>query len=439
LERPSLTVPADVLQTLFPFHIALDRELKIVDLGAKLTRLRPQVKIGDPLGDHVILRRPPQVQSFEQICQRLDALYVLEVRDSAAQLRGQMVSLPGDALLFVGQPLARNLQEVKALGLKLKDFPLYDPSGDLLFLVQAQQTTIDEARALTKRLTQQSEAFRRYVPQEFLRLLQKESVLNIKLGDCVERKMTVLFSDIRSFTTLSESMSPQANFEFINSYLRAMEPVVSRHQGFIDKFIGDAIMALFDREADDAVRAAIDMLHTLGDYNGDRRGQGNSPIQIGIGINTGNLMLGTIGGEEHMEGTVISDAVNLASRVESLTKTYGVELLVSENARAAMADPSAFQMREIDHVRVRGKTKPVTLYEVCDADPPEVREGKRASLPEFAEALAHFYEGRLEGARAAWQECVRICAHDKAARLHVERCDAALSPRSGKTPGSPPG
>jgi class 3 adenylate cyclase len=426
LGQASLTVPADVLQTLFPFHIALDRDLKLIELGGKLTRLRPQMKVGDLLAEHVTLRRPPNVQTFDQIAKRLDALYILEVRDSAAQLRGQMVALGTDLLLFVGQPLARNLREVKALGLTLKDFPLYDPSGDLLFLVQAQETTIDEARALTKRLTQQSEAFRRYVPQEFLRLLQKESVLHIKLGDCIERKMTVLFSDIRSFTTLSESMSPQANFEFINTYLRAMEPMVSRHQGFIDKFIGDAIMALFDRQADDAVRAAIDMLHTLAGYNTERAGHGHSPIQIGIGINTGNLMLGTIGGEAHMEGTVISDAVNLASRVESLTKTYGVELLVSEDALAAMADPSAFQMREIDHVRVRGKTKPVRLYEVCDADAPEVRKGKRASQAKFAEALGHFYEGKLEDARAAWQECARVCPHDKAARMQVERCDAAL-------------
>jgi len=241
--------------------------------------------------------------------------------------------------------------------------------------------------------------------------------------------MTVLFSDIRSFTTLSESMSPQANFDFINSYLRAMEPMVSRHHGFIDKYIGDAIMALFDREPDDAVRAAIDMLRALRAYNADREGNGLAAIQIGIGINTGNLMLGTIGGEAHMEGTVISDAVNLASRVESMTKLYGVELLVSEDARAAMADPAAFHMREIDHVRVRGKTQPVRLYEICDADPPGVRAGKLANQTRFAEALGHFYAGRLGDARDAWQDCVGICPHDKAARMQAERCDAALAPK----------
>jgi class 3 adenylate cyclase len=417
---------AEVLETLFPFHIALDRDLAIVEHGSKLTRLCPDLKIGDALAQHLHLRRPLHVERFDQICGQLGALYVLEVRGSPAQLRGQMLRIADDRLLFVGQPLARNLRDVKALGLTLKDFPLYDPSGDLLFLLQAQQTTIDEARALTERLTQLNDAFRRFVPQEFLRLLQKESIVHIKLGDCVERRMTVLFSDIRSFTTLSEAMSPQANFEFINSYLRAMEPMVSRHHGFIDKYIGDAIMALFDREPDDGVRAAVDMLRALAEYNSGRAGQGHSPIQIGVGVNTGNLMLGTIGGEMRMEGTVISDAVNLASRIESMTKFYGVDLLVSEDARAAMVDPSAFHMREIDHVRVRGKTQPVTLYEVYDADPPAAREGKHANEARFAAALASFREGKLEEARAEWQECARACPLDRAARLHAERCDAAL-------------
>ncbi len=164
-------------------------------------------------------------------------------------------------------------------------------------------------------------------------------------------------------------------------------------------------------------------------YKAERGGHGLAPIQIGIGINTGNLMLGTIGGEAHMEGTVISDAVNLASRVESMTKLYGVELLVSEDALMAMADPSAFQLREIDHVGVRDTTQPVRLYEVCDADAPHISEGKLANQPRFAEALAHFHDGRLVDARDAWQDCVRACSEDKAARMQAERCDAALAPK----------
>ena len=422
----------DLLQTVFPFHIALDSGMRITHHGPKLTRLRPPLKVGDAFGEHFRVRRPPGVDGFAALASRLDALYILEVIDSPAELRGQMVRTSDGELLFIGQPLTRNLREVKALGLSLRDFPLYDPSGDLLFAMQAQQTTIDEARALNERLTQLNDAFRRYVPQEFLRLLQKESIVHIKLGDCVERRMTVLFSDIRSFTTLSESMSPPATFAFINSYLQAMQPVVGRHNGFIDKFVGDAIMALFDSKPDDAVLAAVDMLRALDDYNGGRAAAGQGPIRIGIGINTGNLMLGTIGGEERMEGTVISDAVNLASRIESVTKFYGVDVLVSEDARAAMLDASAFELREVDHVRVRGKTQPVRLYEVCVADPPAVREGKVATLARFAEGLAALNDHRFEEARALFEECAQACPLDKAARLHADRCAEALRGRGGE-------
>jgi class 3 adenylate cyclase len=410
----------EILHSVFPFHFALDRELRITHHGPKLVRLRAALKVGDTFGEHFRMRRPPRVDGFEQLAAQLDTLYLIEVVDSPAVLRGQMVRASDDAILFIGQPLTRNLSEVKALGLSLRDFPLYDPSGDLLFLLQAQQTTIDEARALTERLTQLNDAFRRYVPQEFLRLLRKESIVHIKLGDCIERRMTVLFSDIRSFTTLSESMSPPATFEFINSYLRAMQPMVGRHNGFIDKYVGDAIMALFDTKPDDAVFAALDMLRALDDYNAHRAGR--EPIRIGVGINTGNLMLGTIGGEERMEGTVISDAVNLASRIESMTKFYGVDILVSENARAAMVDASAFEMREIDHVRVRGKTQAVRLYEVCNGDPPAGRDGKAATKARFTEALAALYDHRIDEARALFEECARRCPQDKAAHLHAERC-----------------
>jgi class 3 adenylate cyclase len=133
--------------------------------------------------------------------------------------------------------------------------------------------------------------------------------------------MSILFSDIRSFTTLSESMMPDENFAFINAYLERMGPVIRDHNGFIDKYIGDAIMALF-KNADDALRAGLAMLDTLDQFNAGRRAAGQQPIAIGIGINTGSLMLGTIGERHRMDGTVISDAVNLAARVESLTKDY---------------------------------------------------------------------------------------------------------------------
>ena len=169
----------------------------------------------------------------------------------------------------------------------------------------------------------------RFVPQAFLAIVGKPSIVEVELGDNKRRNMTILFSDIRNFTTLSEAMTPDENFAFINAYLERMGPVIRDHNGFIDKYIGDAIMALFE-SADDAVRAGLGMLETLEAFNAERRAAGQEPIGIGVGINTGTLMMGTIGEKHRMDGTVISDAVNLASRIESLTKTYHVGLLVSQ-------------------------------------------------------------------------------------------------------------
>ncbi|MGL5060012.1 MAG: adenylate/guanylate cyclase domain-containing protein, partial [Microcoleus sp.] len=226
-------------------------------------------------------------------------------------------------------------------------------------------------------------AAKRFVPNEFVSLLSRESLVDVKLGDSVEKEMSVLFSDIRDFTNLSESMTPEDNFKFINSYLSRMEPTIIENNGFIDKYIGDAIMALFGYNASDAVDAGITMLQRLEGYNQRRINDGFAPIKIGIGINTGILMLGTVGGTTRMDSTVISDAVNLASRVESLTKSYGVSMLITQNTflKLNVNEKPKYAIRNIGRVRVKGKSDLVTIHEVFDADPPAVKDGKLETLP----------------------------------------------------------
>ncbi len=138
------------------------------------------------------------------------------------------------------------------------------------------------------------------------------------MGDHVQREMTVFFSDIRDFTTLSETMTPQENFDFLNSYLRRATPIIRTNHGFIDKYIGDAIMALFPREPADALQSAVELQRDLVDYNQGRKKAGYKPVRVGIGLHCGELILGTIGEEERMQTTVIADAVNVASRIEGL-------------------------------------------------------------------------------------------------------------------------
>ncbi|MEG4446059.1 AAA family ATPase [Microcoleus sp. AT9_B5] len=287
-----------------------------------------------------------------------------------------------------------------------------------------------EVRENESRLAQLNKAYERFIPHQFLQFLEKSSIIDVELGDQVQLEMSVLFSDIRNFTTLSETMTPEDNFKFINSYLSRMEPVINENHGFIDKYIGDAIMALFSGEADNAVKAGIAMLHSLAEYNEYCANAGCAPIQIGIGINTGSLMLGTVGGPNRMDGTVISDAVNLASRVESLTKNYGVSLLITQPTYARLKNPSQYAIRTLDTVKVKGKSEAVTIYEVFDADPLQIKKGKLATLELFAKALAIYSEGNV--AEAAWlfSECWRLNQGDRIAKIYWERCQSALGTRT---------
>ncbi len=260
------------------------------------------------------------------------------------------------------------------------------------------------------------------VPREFLELLGKENILDLRLGDNVEKNMTVLFSDIRDFTSLSEEMTPQENFSFINGYLSNMEPVLFNHHGFVDKYIGDAIMALFPKSADDALRAAIAMLEQLRKYNASAERVGEKPVRIGIGLNTGLMMVGTVGGSRRMETTVIGDAVNLASRLESMTKTYGVELLISEHSYYGLKRPTDHDIRFVDRVRVKGKDQPQSVYEVFDADPQPIRAAKKQSKRIFEEALACYHYRDIVNAQKLLQQCLEICPDDIPAQVYIARC-----------------
>lgn len=293
------------------------------------------------------------------------------------------------------------------------------------FTLELSQLNLDLQKALESEV-KLTDAYGRFVPRQFLHLLGYESIVDVKLGDNVQQEMSVLFADIRDFTSLSERMTPQENFKFINYYLMRMEPCITDNNGFIDKYIGDGIMALFSGGADDAVKAGIAMLQTLAKYNLTREERNYSPIYMGIGINTGSLMLGTVGGESRMDGTVISDAVNLASRVEGLTKNYGVPLLISHHTFSALTIPSDYDIRLIDKVKVKGKSELVTVYEVFDADAPEVREGKAIAKTIFESAWMLYDRERFREAAPLFEDCVLRNPGDRVAAIYLTRCQQRL-------------
>jgi len=284
------------------------------------------------------------------------------------------------------------------------------------------KTAEDHRRALT--LLQQTEhAYSRLIPRQLVKLLEKGSILDVNLGDHIERKLTVMFSDIRNFTQLSENMTPQENFNFLNSYLRQMEPIISTHHGIIDKYVGDSILALFPQGGDNAVSSAIHMLEKLDDYNAGRARAGYTPIQIGFGLNTGLTMIGTVGGIGRMEGTVIGDAVNLTARIEQATKLYHTPLLISQSTLYDLEIPEKYDIRFLDRIRVKGKRQPLSLYEVFDNDPIKLRDGKRLSKVKFESAIAHYHLKEIPHAIELLNECILMAPKDIPARIYLTRCE----------------
>ncbi len=333
-------------------------------------------------------------------------------------------------------------QSERKIPLEIWGRPIFDERGKVAFAIAVFQEIAERKQAeedrhkfikklfelnnvLEKSLDAESEttdAYGRFVPHQFLNLLGYESIIDVNLGDQVQQEMSVMFADIRDFTKLSETMTPQENFNFINAYLSRMEPAITSNNGFIDKYIGDAIMALFSDFADDAVKSGIAMLNILTDYNERRQSVGYIPIKIGIGINSGSLMLGTVGGKNRMDSTVISDAVNLASRIEGLTKDYGVSLLISQETLERLRNPADYAIRIVDKVQVKGKSQYVTVYEVFDADPAEILSAKLANLAVYTEAMLLCDRKEFREAGKLFEECLRTNPSDLVARIYLKRC-----------------
>jgi class 3 adenylate cyclase len=238
----------------------------------------------------------------------------------------------------------------------LNDLPLM--LGPMLFFIILGFLPIYSYFKQQNFIIAQNKAFERFVPKEFLNFIGKKEITEVSLGDQIEEDLTILFSDIRSYTTLSEQLTPQENIKFINQYLTVMVPIIRKHGGFVDKYIGDAIMAIFSEDPHNAVKCAKEMLKTLDKFNRSAP----QPLKIGIGIHTGKTMLGVVGEKDRYQGTVISDSVNQASRLESLTKEYPYPLLISKVTADLIQD--TIDVQYVDRCHIKGKSHMIDIYTI---------------------------------------------------------------------------
>ncbi len=239
---------------------------------------------------------------------------------------------------------------------------------------------------------------------------------------------TVLFSDVRSFTTITESLGPQGTVQMLNEYFTIMVECISREGGMLDKFIGDAIMAGFgvpiprDDDEDRAVRAGISMIRELWEWNKEREAKGEMPIDMGLGLNTDSVVTGNIGSPKRMDYTMIGDGVNLAARLESACKQYAARILISDLTYKKLK--GTYRIRDIDRVVVKGKTKPVEILEVLDYHTDETFPNLMEVVNNFKAARVHYNKGDWDKAMGLFRECLKANPDDKLAQIYIDRCEA---------------
>lgn len=243
-----------------------------------------------------------------------------------------------------------------------------------------------------------NEVIKKFVPNEFISSLGKENITDVRLGDQVEKIVTVLFTDIRDFTSLSERMSPEENFRFVSSFNEKLGPIIRMHNGFINQYLGDSIMAIFPDRPEDALLAAIEMHRAVRLLNHQRLQQGLPGIKAGIGMHTGPLIMGITGDENRLDAATISDTVNTASRIESLTKYYDSPLLLSENTIKSIPDTSRFSFRRLGKVLLKGKNNILSVVECMNGLEENISSARKKNLGDFDMAMELYQQEQFENA-----------------------------------------
>lgn len=268
----------------------------------------------------------------------------------------------------------------------------------------------------------------KFVPKDFLNELGKNNITEFELGDAMEGDFTILFSDMRSFSTLAEGMTPTELIAFINTYLSTVVPLIHKYNGFVITYLGDAIMAAFPHRPSDALRSALGIMEALNGLNQKRFQEKQHEIKIGIGINSGTSMIGIIGDKGRMEPTIMSDVVNLAARMESLTKQYGMNIVFSNATyeRLTKVEKEEFKYRVVDEVRVVGKKNSVSLLELYKNGWNDYTDLKIKYQEKYEYAYNLYKKGDIKESYLIFKYLFNRNPVDKACFVLLQRCEKLL-------------
>ncbi len=416
-----------LLEKLVPFFLEWDEAGNLCLLSSALATIWGDSDLMS-VADSLVLSRP-----FER---KFCASWLPELTDltvelhhlgrAEAVLKGQVLAKEG-GWLFVGFPVMHSIRDLDAFGLSLSDLPIHDGVGDLLIATEASRASLLEAQKTAAELELANdelmlvnETFSRFVPQAFIDELGHDSPATVALGDHVGTDKFVMFTDLREFTAISEAMSSSDIFGFINRYLAAVAPCVRAQGGYVCQYLGDGIMALFPGNSNGVVDAAIAMQQAMREFAREV-GFDGSRLKMGIGIHFGHLELGVVGEAYRWDSSIIADAVNTASRVEGLTKTFAAEILVTDAVIEALEEPNEYRYRRLGMVSVKGRSKKVSLYELLDSLPEEILDERFRGRDRFEEALKAYEGHQDDEARALFEELLQSCPKDRAASFYLER------------------
>ncbi len=261
----------------------------------------------------------------------------------------------------------------------------------------------------------------KFVPIEFLKALGRESITEAKIGDFTADRFTIMFSDIRDSTTLAEQFTPEDNFKFINGFVGRMGPLIRNNHGFVNQYLGDAIMSIFPTNANDALNAAIQMQQTMHAYNEERIQKGRLKVEIGVGLHTGDLIMGIIGDDDRADPATLADTVNVASRIEGLTKYFGSKILISEDTYNLLENPEQYHFRSLGKIQLKGKTKVLTMYECLEGENDEMKELKLRYLDKFRAGIINYQNGEFDQSKIKFEKITLSMANDIASQYFLRK------------------
>jgi class 3 adenylate cyclase len=285
--------------------------------------------------------------------------------------------------------------------------------------------TLSRVEDLSHRLRNIHTGLMRFLPLEFLTLINKTEINEIKLGDQFQKDITILFADIRNFTSLSESMSAKDNFDFLNSFLKRLGPVVRNNGGFIERYIGDAILAIFPNKCEDGLKAAHEIQLEIHRYNQHRESVQYNPISIGISLHFDNMLLGIIGEEERMQGTIISDGITKLNELDNLTKYFKASILITESFYNSLYLPDHDSFLYLGRIQIPGQKDSIGVFQPfdpMDTPDPKIMEGYKI----FEVGLTNFHRKKFTEAIKSFKKALEYIPDHEPSKAYIRQSQKAM-------------